>query len=265
MLSADAIKELGRMSEQAAGIRTVPLPAEPPHVYGLYNSRSGTYERCVAEPHPRAGTALRLSDVRTLVADRLKEAPSEHIHVWCGQGQVHVVFDARGTRRGGCKLVCPVAEQFARLEQLAEEPEMLDQRAFIDLLRVDLAGAVPIDFIGMARRLKFTSNASGAGDVRQGRESFDRSVLLEVVADGADLPETINVTVPVYEDLQDDTDVYETVVECVFRLNAHNDTLGLLPLKDSLKAARRKADEWILSRLTSLVSDQVLVVCGSPQ
>lgn len=260
-----AIEKVKHLALEAASLLTVKVPAEPEDVYYLHDRKSGKYDRMTAEPKPRGYSASRLVDVVDLVKEFAARDASKKIVIFAAGGVVTVLLDEDGGRRERLKLTAPKSAQYLRLVKMCDE-RPFSHVDFVDLLRIDLHGAVSDDFLGLVKSMKFRADSSGMSDVSPGRESMGRQVENEVLASGKVIPETTVLRVPVYEDLVDeDGQVYTGRVECVFVTSAGNCTLRLVPLKDQLLAAVREADAWVLEKLKPLeeLGENVRVFCGA--
>lgn len=264
MINDAFVQKIQELATSACAIRQMNVDREPPWVYFIVDQAKGTVQRMEAAPAPRRYVAYRLADVSALV--RQFQAQSAMTFVWCGRGKVHVTLDEAGTRREAITMAAPPSKAFERLKALEAEREPMDQRAFLELLRVELAGCVEDDFVALVRDLRFAANSEGLGQIQAGKESLGKKVMQEVVSGGRTIPDFVVATVPVYEDLVDESGrVFSVEVKCALSIDLSQQTLMLVPLPEQLTAAQRGADEWIYKTLSPLGSDTVKVFCGSPQ
>lgn len=280
-LTDEAIQSVAELAQAAQKAELFTVPSEHPAIW--YTTKTdGTVQRHYRTPQPRNHRATRLVDVRRFVADHLvdfagavDDARGEsRVTVWCWKGSVVAILDDEHHRLDQIKLQAPDSAAFQTLTRLSKSDEWLDQKAFLHLCKVELYGCVPSSFIDLMRQLKFTANQSGEGEVRAGRKSLGVSVQREALAGGREMPEEIEVLVPVYQDLIDGDDahdqsgeawdVFTTRVTCVLSIDYGANKLRLEPIPDELTRAKREADEWVFNKMKGMASDKVRVYCGSP-
>lgn len=134
-----------------------------------------------------------------------------------------------------------------------------DQKSFVEFLveylRDEVDAAMP-GLLANLRKLRFTNNSEGTGDVQHGRASMGKSV--EMAVSGAEpLPETVILRVKRWADLD-----HVIEVECLLRLDPVGGKLALKPLADELQEAENKAHDWLHGQLTDAV--ECPVYYGSP-
>ena len=272
-LTGEAVARVAELAVAGKRRALLNVPGENPAMFPP-GGPGGDLQSHEKSPMPRKHRATRLVDVRQFVTDHLADFPVDgagdprsRITVWCWRGSVTSVLDDEDYRADTITLSAPDSAAFATLTRLSWSEEWLDQAAFLRLLKVDLFGCVPSDFITLMRQLKFSQATGGEGDVQAGRESLGVSIQREALAGGRAMPEDLVVTVPVYQDLidgEDDWDVYTAKVVCALSVDYTNRRLRLEPIPDELTAAKRQADEWVFSKMRELASDKVRVYCGSP-
>ena len=153
----------------------------------------------------------------------------------------------------------PMAHAFAKLAILGGQRTPMGQRAFIDLVRIDLAGCYKPDDLATFRAIKFADSKSGDSTVEQGRASYGVSVKKELTGATA-IPEEITLEIPVYEDLAE----LKLPVVCAVSVDLDHATFALIPLAGELSKAQRDVDEDIAGQLRALLP-QHTVVLGSPE
>ena len=135
------------------------------------------------------------------------------------------------------------------------------QAELIRLLRIELAGSIDKALIARFRRLDWTNNAKTAATAEHGRESLGQEVLAEV-SGTEDLPEELNLQVPVYRDVGRTT-VY--TVKCAVEIDTVQATFCVTPLPGQLDLAQESALTAIRDELVKgLSSTSVPIYAGNP-
>lgn len=261
--SGELIKDLALKSKSA---QIVACPQEPKDVY-LLQKPDGLVERHVAEAAPRNYVAFRVSDIVSMVEHYAALATGKLLKVFCGRGKVSVLFDEDGARRDRITLSVPDSKQYTLLCELERGREFESQKDLVSMLRVDLAGAVPMDFVALMRQLKFDDSNKAESTLAAGKESLGGTVYREALAGGREMPEEVIFHVPVYEDLVGrDGDQFSIDITAIVDVNMVDRTIRLVPKPPELLAARRCADTWLYTQLRSLETSQenVKVFCGAP-
>lgn len=209
----------------------------------------------VALPEPfRKHTAGQVDSLIEVAARFQEDAPV----VWVSEDSVVVVLDDEGHRAHLTTLPLVKSDLFDRLFKLADEPEWLDQKAFIRLLRVDLAGTLPPGvLLDKVRKLSFENSSVVSGSVARDRESMGRSLTSQVKAD-SELPETVTIVAPVFQ-----LDAPYPIV-CAVDVDAARGLLQLLPLPDEIERAKRSAINGLIDRLQKSLAETTHVYHGKP-
>jgi hypothetical protein len=208
---------------------------------------------------PRGHHPATLADVVSL-ANRFAEAGSRPV-VWYGGDAVTLVIDDDGHRVETATLALATSDVWARLESLRAQKPAMQPKAFVRMLRVDLAGTLdPAALLNHVRRLKFTTADTVNASVARGKESMGREINSEV-ATAADIPETVTLAAPVFK-TPGETDRYP--VRCAVEIDPMEGTLQLLPLPDELERVERMALESIAARLSEGLSEGIPFYAGKP-
>lgn len=216
----------------------------------------GSVEKFRADAAPRAYTAHGVSSIINMVTHFASTEPEKSFVVFCGRGRVQIVFDEAGTRRDRVTLQVPDSKRYQLLTQLENNRNFMEQRDLVSMLRVEFAGAIPSDFVSLMRQLKFTDNQTSEGTLAAGKESLGGAVLREAIAGGRDMPEEVTFRLPVYEDLVGkDGSQFEASIVAVVDVNLAEKKIRLIPKPPELLAARRHADTWLYTQLTTLAKD----------
>lgn len=209
---------------------------EPEHVYFVFNPRSGTIDRCLAEPAPRNHSTLTvesLCEFTKLHKDPglLRQYPDGSKPViWVGQSAVVAVLDDAEARRNRIQWTLPYSQRWHFLKDLLDKP--FDQFDFYRLLRLKLRGMVPANLLPIVQSLKLEHGKVQTGDVDQYKDSSSVATRREV--SGVDkLPESFKVTCPI---LQGDG---PTEIECTIDVSLDSGKLALVAYPDEVESAIR--------------------------
>ena len=204
---------------------------------------------------PRTHTA---EDIETLVATANRwEAAGPVIWV-CEIGAVLVIDDADGHRVNTVTMHLKESEVFAKLRELDRAKPWLDQRAFIRLLRIDLAGTMPPGILlDRVRKIRFESGQVTHQEAARNRESMGRQVTAAISADG-EIPEAVALEVTVFRGLM------PAVITCSVDVDPGRGLLQLAPLPDELERVTELVLDDLKDRLTEDTGDGVTVYRGKP-
>jgi len=255
-MTAEALQLLVDISRESSNVETVEIPET--ERYALLNRRTGEVAFYPTEPATRNH---KIGNVDTAISEarRLKAADLSSV-VWCNYGSIVILDDK--SRRDRSTLSFGKSSQFKLLETLRKNPQGMQQRNFIRMLRIDLDGCLGAagNFLSLVRQLKFTAGQDATGTIQHGKESISRSTIAELV--GADsIPEEVVLTVRVY-DLP-----FEPVrsVRCAVEIDVNSATFVLTPFPGQLEDAENAAIGAIREHLTvELDGDKIPVVFGTP-
>lgn len=174
----EAIKAIGTLAVEAAGAKHKVLElhpgAEPQHRYALVKP-TGEIEFHDAHPMPRAHRMAGIAEVIPYV----KEKGTETSVIWYDESKVVILLDD-DTRRDVAACQLHYTPQFFRLIEL-QKPTYFDQKAFVRLLRIELADCLlDLRLLNFVRSIKFTATERTAGTVRQTRESLGRDIEMQL-------------------------------------------------------------------------------------
>jgi hypothetical protein len=169
--------------------------------------------------------------------------------VWYDARHVVLVIDDAGHRVETATLDLEVSDVFARLARLRAERSWLDQRAFVRLLRVELARTLePVVLLEKVKRLKFENGVTTTGHVGRAAESLGREITSKLER-GEELPEQVTLSAPVYK-TAGETDPLP--VRCSVEVNTMEGTFQLMPLPDEIERVLTLAVASIRDRLNDL-------------
>lgn len=265
-MKEEALLFLRDLAREAAAPQLVDV-GDPRKVAFTYKGEITTNDK---PPSPRAHTVKRLADLVDLANDfggtpaglEKDVKPKGTPVVWYDEAAVVVVFDDAGHRLERATLKLETSQVFAKLEELAKTKAKHDQRAFVRLLRIDLAGTLdPVLLLEKVRKVRFENGATTEASVGRQRESLGRSITSECRTDGGDLPEEVVLQVPVY---QTNGQREPLPCRCSVEVDAAEGSFRLLPLPDELSRVRQFAVSRIADELIASLVPSVPCYCGTP-
>jgi hypothetical protein len=215
----------------------------------------------VAEPREHEPEALEeIIRLATRFANEDGNAPV----VWYTGTSVSLVIDDETHRIETATFALQTSDVFAVLERLrlAKPGEAwFDQKSFVRLLRIDLAGTLPpVTLLNPVRKVRFENGEKVSGEVRSQRESLGREIISKVESD-TELPEEVTLTAPVYK-TAGERDSYP--VRCSVEVDPMQGKFRLLPLPDELERVRDLAVAYIGERLGVGLPETVPAYRGKP-
>lgn len=225
---SQALQDLVQLARKSQEVAFTRPPNGPPDQF--YLCRPGeTPELVTAEPAPRR---VRCGSVDGFVqaVTRLHEGVEGDVVVYVGAAMVHAYLREFGDRRDTVSMMLTETDQLKAVREMVERPVVQDDLVW--MLRSTLAGCCThAQFPTMVRKLKITNNEDGQRSVGVGRESIGASVVREMSGIDGDLPETIDMVVPVYEEVFADDAAARRLYEGVNNNDAaaarHTETIEL--------------------------------------
>ncbi len=218
----------------------------------------GEIREIESKPLPRNHTLGHFDEVAN-VAGRFGEGDNKPV-VWVGPEKVVVVIDDESHRLEKATLPLVKSEAFKRLESLrsAPAPALMDQKAFVRLLRIDLAGTLdPGALLNMVRNVRWSSQSDGS--IGRQRESLGSEITARC-QDGKDLPEEVTLRLPVY--ITQGARL-EKPVRCSVEVEPADCKLRLLPLPNELERVLQDTLDDIAAAIAERIED-IPVYLGQP-
>ncbi len=221
------------------------------------------------EPAPRRHDAGTLGDLIRLAnrfaadggEDDYETAGDASPVVWYSEDSVDLVIDDRGHRLETVKLPLDFSGVFQVVRRLRETQAWFEQKAFVRLLRIDLAGALdPVHLLNAVRSVKFESGSVTRGEVQKSRESIGREIISRVEP-SAELPDEVTLRVPVFK-TAGLREVFP--VRCAVDVNPPEGKFQLLPLPDEIERAIADALAFIGAVLGDGLDESVPHYQGRP-
>lgn len=187
--------------------------------------------------------------------------------VFVGQDTVVAVLDVTGHRDDVITLPLTVTPQFKRLAGLDACPVMHDQKQFVHLLEFELFPLVLPDVVAAFRAVRVRSDEDKATSLKPSATGISLSVRKEVMANGADLPERLQLQLRVFEESPEDPGE-SPVVRCAIGCDLDDEKFWLRPLPGDIRKAVDAAlghfQVSIVEALERESLESALVVLGSP-
>lgn len=225
---------------------------------------NGVLQNARIEPSPRKHTVRQLSDLIALAnrfGDPEDDAAPEPV-VWYDESSVVLVIDDGGHRLETVVFPLVVSDIFELLQAIYRQKSKYDQKAFVRLLRIDLAGTIdPVVLLEKVRRVKFENGVQTTANVAKQRESFGRSITSEVTSDGGDLPDEVTLLVPVYKTMGRREPV---PLRCSVEVDPGEGTFRLLPLPDELERVGHVAVAAVARELSDGLETTIPAYYGKP-
>lgn len=226
----------------------------------------GTVHEWFVRPEPREHEPACLADLIRLAvrfaADDTGSDGNPYVPVvWYDELGVVLVMDDAGHRIETATLTLAESDVFARLAELRRTREWFEQKAFVRLLRVELAGTLePVALLERVRKLRWENGVTTSGHVTRQQESLGREIQAKVSAEG-ELPEEVTLLVPVYKT---PGEMGRQPLRCTVDADPALGRLQLLPLPDEIERVRALAVASIGKRLAEGLPETVPCYHGRP-
>ena len=237
-LQRDALELLQTTAQEAQRATLLPVPGDGRTAYVDKGAEIQTFP---IPARPREHHVGSLSDLVNYAVHASEVA--NNLVVWHGPSSVVLLLDD-SDRRDRVIFDLGFASRYEVLRTLAKDRTAFRQADFIRLLRIDLA-LDNVAVVAQFRRLDFSFDKQGSGTIGHGSDRVGKTILAEVRG-VADLPEWLDVSVPVYQQTGERD---EYIVRCLLEIDAINERFYLIPQQDALQEALDKAQESIYVRL----------------
>jgi hypothetical protein len=226
----------------------------------LFFAVGGGVEQVELPPPPRDHKPGTLAEVIAL-ANRFQEAGATPT-VWHDERQVVLVIDDDGHRVERATLAFEFSDFWRVLHDLANRQTWLDQKSFVRLLKIQLAGTLPPGvLLDRVRKLKFEGGQVVTSRIGRADESMGRSISNAVSGEG-EIPDDVEVEVPVYR-TPGETERF--VVRCSIEIDASKmDAFRFLPWPDELQRVESLAVSSVGERLAEGLSEGIPAYQGQP-
>lgn len=231
MLHADALRLIQETAVNAAGVSIVRIEGEPRRVFIDSNGKFEKYD--LPAPTIKAEVVEVDDLIRLAIADGVPKPRS----LWHHYESVVLVLDD-SDRRDTVKMPLPKTNLFQWLERTTTQPQRVDQRTFLTLLKQELAEAVSemqlIEFVSVLQAIKFRKSDETDSDLsRRGTEGLGRKIEQECT--GADkLPEFLEIKAQIYRNLPE---IEPAVVKVYVSIDFEKQQFVLTPCGDRVAEA----------------------------
>lgn len=249
---AEAIERIRALGEEAAGF--FELPQTDPRIHRVLIN--GAVESFEVAPEFREHDVDTLEDLIAWAESGMCDNPV----VWHGRSRVVLLLDDTD-REDRVQFSLDYSEPFKAIIALAEKRPKMEQRAVIQLLRVDLGLQDP-ELIGRFRALDWSDDRQTRGQVHHGKESLGREINAELMGANG-LPEEITAEVPLYRN-QGERAQYP--ITLIVDVDPVNQRIALVPRPNQLDEVLATHQAWIRQRLLTALEDgtDVRIYAGSP-
>lgn len=251
-----ALRWLAELAQKAAA--PIEIKSDDPRIANyLIDGIVQRFEKPVA---PREHTVETLSDLVAL-ATRFSEDEDYAPTTWYDGTEVTLVIDDNAHRAECASMALAKSDVFARLDEINVKKPKFDQKAFIRLLRIELAGTLdPVILLEKVRRLKFENGVRTESTIQRAQESLGRNIVSKVESDG-EIPEEVTLQVPVFKS-PGPADRHP--LRCSVEVDPGDGTFRLLPLPDEIERVQQRAVDLVGEWLRANLPDSVPAYQGSP-
>lgn len=209
---------------------------------------------------PRSHRFDHLDSLVKVACEYFEKADSDppNTTIWVAEERVTLVLDTNYRRENIGVMPMLKTEPFRKLEELAMTKPWMEQKDFIRLLRIDLAGTLPpVELLDRVRKVKFENSQITSGTVARDRESMGREINSRVDT-SAEIPETVRLNAKVFEDFR------EIAIACAVEVDAMRGMFRLIPLPSELRSAITSILAIVHAEITEAVDDGISVYFGNP-
>jgi hypothetical protein len=234
------------IAEALEFLRRQAVQAVAPHKVEIGDKRKlavaidGRLEVIDTAPTPRQHV-VRCLDELVRLAHRFADAGKKPV-IWFDETGATLVIDDDGHRLETVHMDFEQSDVFKVLVALRREKPWFEQKPFIRLLRIDLAGTLePVVLLERVRKLRFENGAVTTGTVTRNQESLGREITSKVDATG-DIPEDVILSAAVFKTLGLTS---KRELRCSVEVDPSLGRLQLLPLPDEIERVMLQAVESI--------------------
>ena len=258
----ELLEHIGSLAIQAELPKHIPSAPEPSHCYWLALP-GGKLQRVEAEPPPRQHRAGDLTALVEMVQRQARQIDGGDTGcvLWYSRSSVTLLLDDE-TRRDRLTLPLSLHPQLVKLQALEEKKPTFDQKGFVALLRIDLAGCLgPAgNLLDIVRKVQFKQRQDGNSTVAHGKASIGRSIESELTGAGI-IPEECLLDVPVFHG---PLGKRRYRIACAIEVDAANERFQLVPYPGSIEFVICEAEQDVGEDLRAGVGEAAAVYYGVP-
>jgi hypothetical protein len=250
-LIADALKYLVSLGQKSAEIKTVQLPG------GRRLTAWGEdTEICPDDPEPINDVLTTMADLEQWLIDYATDEGAPVVFV--GANRITALCHREREHE---KLSCKVPLEHSKAwHSVLKLLGGMKHREFVRELRGPLNGAVDPKYLPIFRNLDFARASSVARGVTNTGEKLGRSVESLAQSASGEIPDQLQVTLPVYRlDA-----ISNQVVRCGVEIDPDNETIRFIPVGDDLEEAIDMARRQIVAWINQHKPASVTVFSGEP-
>lgn len=227
----EALKFITALASRSESLR--PIPVDDPAVARFYDGKA-----IIDVPKRRAQRKHAVRTLADFVSYIEEGRGATSPVVWFdSRGVVGVLDDGDYGLDSVIMLLAP-STLFQRLAGLEKSSTFYDQKAFVRLLKIDLAGTLdPNVLANRVRSIRFENGTVTKGVVQKQRESLGREIVSSVTGE-QEIPEEVTLTVEVFSNPDID---FEASVKCAVEIDPPSGTFRLVPLPDAIQNALDQA------------------------
>lgn len=205
----------------------------------------------------RAHELINVQDFANLVGSLHEASEQGGAIVWISDDEVVAVLDDEQRRLDRVTLRMPKTTLFQRIEALGDP---MEHRAFLRLLRVDLAGTLaPGTLLEKVKRVDFENGTVVRAKVGRAEESLGKEITGKVTANG-ELPETVVLEARIWSSYG-----FTARVPCAVEIDPLRGTLALEPYPDAIENAVDEGLTVLANYLGEHLPSGVGVYRGRPE
>lgn len=257
----EALQYLVSLSDRAGTAKPLEGDADPRVRRYIIN---GALEE-IPQPGPRrqhkAQSLAAFVDYINKAATAEPKPPAPPV-VWYNATALVGILDDAGHRIERVELPLVMGAVFKRIIQLgAPGADWFEQKEFIRLLRIELAGALPpVSLLEKVRRVRFANSNNTVKEARHARESLGAEITSQIETE-SDLPELVTLSAPMY---LNPGISFQASVACAVEVDPARGAFKLTPMPDEIDRAFKAGMEYLRGLLDVQLDDAVPRYYGQP-
>lgn len=218
----NAIVDLARKSDE------IQIVKESRDGSVVYRDAPGSLDKFYIPADPRNHAAC---DIETVVA-----FAGDSSEIWYSRSAIVCLIN-RDDRRDRVTCKMNLSPQIQALQNLEATGKAYTQAEMILALRTTFAGCLrdeaSAQLLPSIRAVKFTRNEEGASVVDVGKSSIGKRLTQEVTGSGMPIPETVEMTVPVFAGVVE----FNASIKCAIDVDAASGKFRIIPLPLEIESA----------------------------
>lgn len=262
----ELFQEIIKLGQQSALPKIIRHNEEPAHHYFLARP-GGQITEHVTEPPTRNHMAGDLSAVAGWVVATWPNEKGEEYNiaelpvVWFSRNAVTLFLDD-SNRRNRITLKLSLHPQLKDLQTLEHSQTWHDQKSFVRLLRVKLAGCLQPENNALEtfRRIRFKKVDEGSIAILHTKSSIGRQIEAEI-AGASIIPEELLLMVPVFEGPLSE---HSFPIRCAVETDPAKEAFQLIPFPGEIEKAICAAEKKIGRLLRGDMGEEIPIYYGTP-